>query len=419
MTGTGWTGTNWAGNVVFAAEQLHRPSSVPELQELVARSERARALGSGHSFSPIVDTTGTLLTVADLPARVEIDAGAATVTVSAGSTYGQVGAALHAAGFGLPNTGSLPHISVAGACSTGTHGSGDGNGILATAVRAVEIVTADGELRTWRRGDPDFPGAVVALGALGIITALTLDLRPTFDVRQWVYEGLPSFDDVPEALSAAYSVSLFTRWAGAGFEQCWIKQLADAPAPGPSWFGATPADGSRHMIATEDPVNCTPQLGEPGPWHERLPHFRAAFRPSRGDELQSEYLVPRAAIVDALHALDRIADRIAPVLFVSEVRSIAADDLWLSAASGRESAALHFTWIQDIERVRPVVAEMEAALRPFAARPHWGKVFSTDPAEVRELWPHLADAERLIAATDPKGKFGNAWLGRYLTSPSV
>jgi xylitol oxidase len=406
--------TNWAGNVVFGPDRLHRPTSVPELQELVAGSVRARALGSGHSFSPVADTTGTLLTVADLPLRAEIDPANATATVSAGSTYGQVGAALHAAGFGLPNTGSLPHISVAGACSTGTHGSGDANGVLATAVRAVEIVTADGELRTWRRGDPDFPGAVVALGSLGIVTALTLDLRPTFDVRQWVYEGLRSFDDVPDALSSAYSVSLFTRWAGVGFEQCWIKQLADAPAPGPTWFGATPADGPRHMITTEDPVNCTPQLGEVGPWHERLPHFRAAFRPSRGDELQSEYLVPREAIVDALRALDRIADRIAPVLFVSEVRSIAGDDLWLSPASGRESAALHFTWIQDIERVRPVVAEMEAALRPFAARPHWGKIFTTDPAEVRELWPHLVDVERLIGATDPKGTFGNAWVGQYL-----
>jgi xylitol oxidase len=416
MTAMNWAGTNWAGNVVFTADRLHRPTSVPQLQELVAASDRARALGSGHSFSPVADTTGTLLTVADLPHRVEIDGATGTATVSAGSTYGEVGAVLHDAGYALHNTGSLPHISVAGACSTGTHGSGDANGVLATAVRAVELVTADGELRTWRRGDPDFPGAVVALGALGVVTAMTLDLLPTFDVRQWVYEGLRDIADIPDALSSAYSVSLFTRWAGAGFEQCWIKQRADAPPPGPTWFGATPADGPRHMISTEDPVNCSLQLGEPGPWHERLPHFRAEFRPSRGDELQSEYLVPREALVDALRALERIADRIAPVLFVSEVRSIAGDDQWLSPAAGRESAALHFTWIQSVERVTPVVQDVEAALHPFGARPHWGKVFTTDPAEVRELWPRLADAERLVAATDPKGKFGNAFLGRYLRS---
>jgi alditol oxidase len=406
--------TNWAGNVVFTADRLHRPTSVEQVQELVAGSDRVRALGSGHSFSPVADTTGTLLTVAELPRRVEIDPDAGCVTVSAGSTYGEVGPVLHEAGFALHNTGSLPHISVAGACATGTHGSGDANGVLATAVRAVEVVTADGELRTWRRGDRDFAGAVVSLGALGVVTAVTLDLRPAFDVRQWVYEGLRDVADVPDALSAAYSVSLFTHWAGAGFEQCWIKQRADTPAPGPTWFGATPADGPRHMIATEDAAACTEQGGAPGPWHERLPHFRFEFKPSRGDELQSEYLVPREALVDALRALDRIRDRIAPVLLVGEVRSIAGDDLWLSPAAGRDSAALHFTWVQSVERVVPVVGEVEAALRPFGARPHWGKVFTTDPAEVRELWPRLADAERLVAATDPKGKFGNAFVGRYL-----
>jgi alditol oxidase len=405
--------TNWAGNVAFTAERLHRPRSVPELQELVAGAERVRALGSGHSFSPIADTTGALVTVADLPRRVEIDP-AGTATVSAGSTYGEVGAALHAAGWALPNTGSLPHISVAGACSTGTHGSGDGNGALATSVRAVELVGPDGGLRTYRRGDPDFPGAVVALGALGVVTALTLDLVPTFDVRQWVYEGLRSFDAVPEALAAAYSVSLFTRWAGDGFEQCWIKQRAGAPAPGPDWFGATPAAGPRHMITTEDPANCTAQGGDPGPWHARLPHFRAEFKPSRGDELQSEYLVPRETVVDALRALDAIRDRIAPVLLVSEVRSVAADDLWLSMAHGRDSAALHFTWVQDTPAVTRVAAAVEEALAPFGARPHWGKVFTTDPAAVRELWPRLDDAAALARRADPEGKFGNAMLERYL-----
>jgi xylitol oxidase len=406
--------TNWAGNVVFAADRLHRPHSVPELQELVAGAERVRALGSGHSFSPIADTAGTLVTVADLAPRVEIDAAGGTATVSAGSTYGQVGAVLHEAGYALPNTGSLPHISVAGACSTGTHGSGDGNGVLATSVLAVELVGADGELRTVRRGEPDFAGSVVALGALGVATALTLQLRSTFDVRQWVYEGLGSFDAVPDALAAAYSVSLFTRWAGEGFAQCWIKQLADAPAPGPDWFGATPSPGPRHMLTTEDPANCTPQDGAPGPWITRLPHFRAEFKPSRGDELQSEYLVPRETIVDALRALDAIRDRIAPVLLVSEVRSIAADDLWLSPAYGRDSAALHFTWVQDTAAVTPVVAAVERALAPFAARPHWGKVFTTEPDAVRELFPRLGEAEALVAKLDPEGKFGSEWLARYL-----
>jgi xylitol oxidase len=412
--GTAARVTNWAGNIVFGARRFHRPDSVAELQELVAGSERIRAVGTGHSFSPIADTTADLVSLAGLPPVTRIDPDAATVTVSAGMRYGEVTGLLHEAGFALPNLGSLPHISIAGACSTGTHGSGVGNGALATAVFALELVGADGELRTVRRGDPDFPGSVVALGGLGIVTALTLDLRPTFGMRQWVYEGLHGFDDVQEVLAAAYSVSLFTYWDGAGFEQVWVKQLDTDPEPPARWLGSTRADGPRHMVRGADPEACTPQLGRPGPWNERLPHFRLEFTPSSGDELQSEYLLPRGALVDALRALDRIRDTIAPVLQVCEIRSIAADDLWLSLAHDRDSHAVHFTWIADTAAVLPAVAAVEATLEPFAARPHWGKVFTSEPEAVRALWPRLPDVERLLRRHDPAGKFRNDMVDRYL-----
>lgn len=403
--------TNWAGNVTFGARRFHRPATVGELQELVAGSDRLRVLGTGHSFNRIADTTGDLVSVAGLPPVLEIGPG--TVTVSAGTRYGELMGPLHAAGLALPNTGSLPHISVAGACSTGTHGSGDGLGVLATAVSAVELVGADGTLRTLRRGGGEFPGAVVALGALGAVTTLTLDAVPTFDVRQTVYEGLP-LDAAGEALAAAYSVSLFTYWERAGFDQVWVKQRAsERPLP-PGWLGTTQADVPRHMVRGVDPAHCTQQLGVEVPWFEGLPHFRLRFTPSSGAELQSEYLVPRDSVVDALHALDAIRDRIASVLLVSEVRSIAADDLWLSPAQGRDSAALHFTWIADEMRVAPVVAEVERVLEPFAARPHWGKVFSTDPGRVRELWPHLPAAAAFLRESDPTGTFRNDLLDRYL-----
>ena len=405
--------TNWAGNVVFAARAVHRPDSVAQLQELVAGSERIRALGSGHSFSRIADTTGDLVTLSGLPPVVEIDAAAGTATVGAGLRYGEITGRLHEAGFALHNLGSLPHIAVAGACATGTHGSGDANGALATAVSAVELVGADGELHTVRRGEPEFPGSVVALGALGIVTSLTLDLQPAFGVRQWVYEGLP-LAAAEEALSCAYSVSLFTYWEGAGFEQVWVKQRDTEPDLPQKWLGATRAEAPRHMVRGVDPVHCTPQLGEPGPWHERLPHFRLAFTPSNGEELQSEYFVPRAALPDALHALDAIRDRIASALLVAEVRTVAADDLWLSLAEGRDSAALHFTWIPDTATVLPVVAAVEAALEPFAPRPHWGKVFGISPATVAARWPHLTDFRHLLAKHDPEGRFRNEMLARYL-----
>ncbi len=400
--------TNWAGNITFGARAYHRPTSVAQLQEIVAAAESVRVLGSGHSFNRIADTTGDLISVAGMPPVLEIGDG--SVTVSAGLRFGEFVGPLHAAGFALHNTGSLPHISVAGACATGTHGSGDANGILATAVSGVEYVDAAGALRTVRRGSPGFPGSVVALGALGVVTALTLDTQPAYDVRQTVHEGLQSIDDVAEALSGAYSVSVFTYWEGAGFEQVWCKQRAEEPPIPAGWLGTKPADGPRHMVRGVDPAHCTPQSGVAGPWFEQLPHFRLAFTPSSGDELQSEYLVPRAALADALRALERIRERIAPVLHVSEIRSIAADDLWLSPAQGRESAALHFTWISDTDRVLPVVAEVEAALEPFDARPHWGKVFGTSPSRVRELWEHLPEAARLLG----EGKFRNALLDRYL-----
>jgi alditol oxidase len=404
---------NWAGNVVFSSRKVHRPASVAQLQELVAKSDKVRALGTGHSFSRIADTVGEHVTLADLPPVVEIDEAAATARVSAGLRYGEITGRLHEAGFALPNLGSLPHIAVAGASATGTHGSGHANGALATAVSAVELVGADGEQRSVRRGDAEFPGSVVALGALGIVTSFTLDLRPTFDIRQWVYEGLP-LEGAEEALVAGYSVSLFTHWAGAGFEQVWLKQRDTDPEPPVRWLGATRAAAQVHMVPGVDPQHCTPQLGEPGPWHERLPHFRLAFTPSSGDELQSEYFVPRAALADALRAVDGARDRIAPALQVSEIRTVAADDLWLSPAEGRDTAALHFTWVPDTAAVLPAVAALETALEPFGTRPHWGKVFGTAPAKVASLWPRLPDFANLTLKHDPEGKFRNAMLETYL-----
>jgi alditol oxidase len=399
--------TNWAGNVAFSARRVHRPGSVERVQELVARSERVRALGSGHSFSPIADTTGDLVLLDGLPGAPEIRGD--RVRLPGGTRFAELAPALHAAGRALPNLGSLPHIAVAGACATGTHGSGDALGVLATSVTALELVRADGSLVELRRGDAAFAGSVVGLGAAGIVVGLELATVPTFTVRQWVVEDVPL--DVPVAglLGAARSVSLFTRtWTR--YDQVWVKSTAEVPPDLPG----RPAGAHRHMTAGEPPENCTAQLGEPGPWHERLPHFRAGFRPSSGAELQSEWFVDRADADAALRAVAALAARIAPVLLVSEVRSVAADDLWLSGAYDRDAVAIHFTWRPDAAAVLPVVAAVEAALEPFAARPHWGKVFTTPAARLRELHPRLPDAVALFAEHDPAGKLRNAMLDALL-----
>jgi alditol oxidase len=414
--------TNWAGNVTFRAEGFHRPASVPELQRLVAGSRRVRALGTGHSFNPLADTPGDLVSLDALPRLIEVDTANAAVMISAGVRYGELATALNRAGRALRNLGSLPHITVAGACATATHGSGDINGNLATAVSGLELVTADGDIVTVRR-DADagrLSGTVVALGALGIVAALTLDTVPAFNVRQYVYEGLPHeqvaghFDEI---MSSAYSVSLFTDWRSPRIRQAWLKRRADAadsPAPEPAWMGGRLADGPRNPVPGMPAAHCTEQLGVPGPWHERLPHFRPDFTPSSGDELQSEYLLPRAGAVAALRALDEIAGRLAAVVRVSEIRTIAADDLWLSPSYLRDGVAFHFTWINDWAAVAPVLAQVEERLAPLRARPHWGKLFGTGPELLAGLYPRLDDFRRLMRDFDPAGKFRNDLLDRYL-----
>ncbi len=413
--------TNWAGNVTFRAARTHRPGSVAELQELVAASDRVRMLGTGHSFSPIADTTGDLISLAGLPPAFEVDAERHRVTVGGAMTYGQLAPRLHAAGYALANLGSLPHISVAGACATGTHGSGDGLGSLATAVAAIRLVTADGELVTLDRDRPAdrpaFGGAVVALGALGAVVDLTLAIEPTYRVSQVVYDDLPTeaidghFDEI---FGRGYSVSLFTDWRGGTFNQAWVKSRIagdELPAPEPGWLGARLADGPRHPVPGMSPQHCTTQLGEPGPWHERLPHFRLDFTPSAGRELQSEFLLPRARAAEAIRAIEAVSEVVAPVVQITEVRTIAADELWLSPCYRRDSVALHFTWIDDAKAVAPVLAMVEERLAPLGPRPHWGKLFTAGPAARYERLPEF---RRLRRDYDPDGKFGNDFLDAYL-----
>ncbi len=414
--------TNWAGNVTFTATRLHRPASVDDLRRLVADSPRVRVLGTAHSFNRIADTDGVLLSVAGLPPSVEVDPDGHGVTVAAGVRLGDLATRLHAEGYALANLPSLPHISVAGAVATGTHGSGTGNRNLAAAVSAVRLVTADGEVRTVRRGeDESFDGTVVALGALGVVTSLTLDIVPTFEVRQYVYDGVPLDRLVPrwdEVLSAGYSVSLFTDWAGERVNQVWVKHRVGDPAGSPEgpWLGGTLADGPRHPVPGMSATYATAQQGRPGPWHERLPHFRMEFTPSSGEELQTEYFVAREQAAAAVAALAGIRERIASVLQICEIRTIAADGLWLSPHYRRDSVGLHFTWLPDIAAVAPVVGQIERLLEPFAPRPHWGKVFTMAPATVRSRYERHADFVELAQRYDPAGKFRNDFVAPYLAA---
>lgn len=407
---------NWAGNIVFSAAEVRRPATLDALRDLVTASPHLRVLGSGHSFNRIADVdadrSGVLLSVAGLPGGIDVDTAARTVRVGGGVRYAELAAALHAKGLALPNMASLPHISVAGSVATGTHGSGNRNRSLAEAVRAVELLTGDGGTVTLARGDAGFEGAVVSLGALGIVLSLTLDVEPDFEVTQRVYGEVPFQElDFAAMSAAAYSVSMFTGWRGHRFDQVWVKQRMPEGVGFP-W--AEPVSEARHPVPGMPAVHCTEQFGVPGPWHERLPHFRAEFTPSSGDELQSEYLLPREHAEAALAALDAVSERIAPVLQVCEVRTVAADTQWLSPAYGRDTVALHFTWVSDTDRVLPVVSLVEDRLSDFDPRPHWGKVFTAEPGRVAARYPRAADFTALARRLDPEGKFSNAFVRALL-----
>jgi xylitol oxidase len=388
----------------------------------VARSDRIHALGTRHSFNDVADSPGVLASLEGLLPAVEVDTARATAKVAAGMRYAELARHLAGRGFALPNLGSLPHISVAGACATATHGSGVRNGCLATSVSGLDLVTADGDLVSVGRDDEHFDGMVVSLGALGVVVGLTLDLVPAFDMRQRVYEGLPLEaleEHFTELVSGAYSVCLFTDWRERRLTQIWINERIGDPPSGVaerSWFTATPAGGPRHPVSGFPSASCTEQLGVPGPWHERLPHFRPDAEPSSaGDELHSEYMISRRDAVPVLRELARIRAAVSPVLQICEVRTIAADRLWMSPFYGEDSVSVHFTWIADMGAVLPVVELVEERLAPFSARPHWAKVFAVPPETLRRLYPRSADFARLVRSCDPAGKFRNRFLDRYLS----
>lgn len=411
---------NWAGNYTYRASEVHRPETVGEVQSIVAAADTIRPLGSRHSFNSLADTQHAQLSLERIADTIEIDSERMTARVSAGTRYGTIAEYLNARGYALHNMASLPHISVAGAIATATHGSGDSNGCLATGVVAMEFVTATGDIvEVSGESTPDFDGMVVGLGALGVVTSVTLSLSENFLVRQQVFEDLPwqtLLDHYDEITRAAYSVSVFTDWRGDTARQVWVKEQVDQAAEcgRDEFFGARAASVPRHMLPEVSAENTTAQLGIAGAWHDRLPHFRLGFRPSSGAELQTEYLVPREHAVGAFSAVKQLANRVSPLLQIAELRTIAADELWLSMAYRRSSAALHFTWRPRQDEVEAILPSIEAALEPFGARPHWGKVFMTNPDAVGHLYPRLDDFRALAESMDPNGKFRNIFLDRYI-----
>ncbi len=414
--------TNWAGNLEYSTDRLYSPESVEQVVELVKKYNKVKVLGTRHCFNNIADSKDNFISLKQMNKVVAIDTAAHTVTIEAGMNYGQLCPLLEEKGFALHNLASLPHISVAGACTTATHGSGVKNGNLSTAVAAIEFVTADGQIHALHR-DKDgekFNAAVVGLGGIGVITKVTLAIQPTYKMRQDVYEQLPVAqlkDHFEEIISAGYSVSLFTDWQSENINEVWIKSKITEGSSfnfGADFFGAKAAGKNLHPIADLSAENCTEQMGVPGAWYERLPHFKMGFTPSSGKELQSEYFVPRKHAVEAIQAIARLGKQTGPHLFISEIRSIDEDNYWMSPCYKQPSITIHFTWKQEWPAVQKLLPIVEKELAPFNAKPHWGKLFTIPPAHLHSLYDKLPAFQKMLKEYDPAGKFINDFLRRNI-----
>lgn len=413
---------NWSGNLTYSTDNVQYPKSVAEVQQLIKKLHKLRALGTRHCFNTIADSKFDLVSTRDLNKVISIDTKNHTVTVEGGIKYGELAPYLHQHGHALHNLASLPHISVAGSITTATHGSGIKNGNLSSAVTGLEIVIADGSIvHLSKASDPEkLNAAVVGLGALGVITKVTLQIQPTYDMRQRVFLKLPMSQlktHFEEIMSAGYSVSLFTDWQTDSINEVWIKSRMDEKDHNqPEFYDANAATKNLHPIIDHSAESCTDQMGVPGPWYERLPHFKMGFTPSSGKELQSEYFVPLKHAVEAIEAVSKLGKQIGPHLFITEIRTIAADNLWMSPCHNQTSVTIHFTWKQDTEAVMKLLPLIEKELAPFNPRPHWGKIFTMAPKVLESRYEKLADFKKLLAEYDPKAKFRNGFLDHNIYS---
>lgn len=399
---------NWSKNVDFNDRDYLQPESLSELQELVRVHQKLRARGTAHCFNEIANTSSYAINLSKMPKTIEVDSTSYSVKVAAGLKYGELAPILHQQGWALNNLASLPHISIAGSISTGTHGSGINNKNLANQVLSLDLVTAEGELRHIDHANPAFNAIVVGLGLGGVIYQYELKIEPTYQIRQVIYPSIPldvlqrNFDGI---MGTAYSVSYFTDWSSDQVGNLWCKFRDNEVIP-ESVGGCTKAEKKYHPIPSVDPVACTDQLGEPGYWHERLSHFKLEFTPSVGEEIQTEFFVDRKDAAVAIEAVSKLGSEIAPLLWISELRTVAQDELWLSGAYQRDTLAIHFTW-KKLDVIYPVIERVEAALKPFNYRPHWGKVFTADATYLKNVYPKMGEFQALMQALDPGKKFEN------------
>lgn len=409
---------NWAGNLTFLAEEFIEIESIPQLQKIVEKSKKLKVLGTGHSFSEITDTNGTLISLKKIPPEIEIDPISKSVSVNAGTSYSVLSKYLESNGWALPNLASLGEITVAGAIMTGTHGSGSKNKVLSDSVIELQLVLASGDQLIINRQDfDDFAGFIVSFGSLGVVTRVKLRIIESFSMKQFVYENISissvakNFDEI---FNSAYSVSYFGSWAENTTGQIWMKFLDQAEFPhlSPEAFGGNLANSNQHPVKINDPSPCTEQMGVTGKWLYRLPHFKLDSSAASGDEVQTEYLVDRNYVNEYIAGLSAIGNEISPRVYATEIRTMAADDLWLSGAYARDTVGFHFTWKKSKE-LASFLPKIEEVLGKHQGRPHWGKLFSTSKEQIITRYPRYQDFKNLLNRYDSNGKFSNNFIDKF------
>jgi L-gulonolactone oxidase len=431
-SGSGWSFKNWGGNQACTPLSLERPSSEDELVALVHRAaaagERVKVVGAGHSFTDIACTDGRMVSLDGYDHFLEVDTRAATVKVEGGITIAALGQALAEVGLAQPNLGDVAYQSIAGAISTATHGTGGRLGNISTQVKALSLVTADGVLECSAEDNADvFQAARVGLGALGVISTVTLQCVPAFTLRS--IQAPRQLDEVLDAVEDLVA-------ANDHFEFFWIphsdrvlaitNNRTDAPAHPPGKVSAYFND----IVMENHAFGLLQRLGRANTtWIPALGRVTGRLLNARDVAdvshrvfanqrlvrfVEMEYALPRPALAAAVRDVRSMIDRQGlRISFPVEVRIAAADDIWLSTASGRDTGYIAVHVFQGLPFDR-YFREVEAIMNGYEGRPHWGKMHYQTAETLRPRYPHWADFIGVRDRLDPEGRFSNAYLDRVL-----
>lgn len=395
---------NWGGNFNYSTQNIQYPRSVAEVQQIVKNAGKLRVVGSRHSFSKIADSECTMLSTIGLNKIIGINGSIPSVTVQGGLTYTDLLTSLNTAGFALPNLASLAEISVGGAASTNAHGTGVANQALANHIRSMEIVLANGSLLTIGPNDPRLKGMAAGLGAFGVVTQLELKLVPAFNITTYTYVNMPvqnSYENFAALQNMGFGVLLVNMFTAP---DAWNIAIV---------YARSDANNTAMLTSNLFGGTLVSQTTQPS-YLALLSIAQIGLSGVDGNEIQTEYFVPISKAVEAIKAVTAVANstNIFPSLATAFViRTIASDDLWMSEYYGNDTmVAIHFSWQNNVTAVEAVLPQLERAMIPYGARPHWGKMFTMEPEDFLPHYPKVNEFKKLAEQLDPKGKFRNEFL---------